>query len=58
MSETMQIRFRTLVVLDAGHFVWEEAPGEYATLVADRVAGGYRAAVQAGVNDTRIFTVD
>ncbi len=31
-----------LVTFDAGHFVWEEAPGEYASLVADWVADGYR----------------
>ncbi len=28
--------------LDAGHFAWEQAPGEYGRLVADWVAGGYR----------------
>jgi len=32
-----------LEVLDAGHFVWEEAPERYAALVADWVAGGYLA---------------
>lgn len=31
-----------LVTLNAGHFVWEEAPDEYATLVADWVIDGYR----------------
>jgi pimeloyl-ACP methyl ester carboxylesterase len=31
-----------LVTVDAGHFVWEEASGEYASLVSDWVAGGYR----------------
>ena len=28
--------------LDAGHFAWEQAPGEYGRLVADWVGGGYR----------------
>jgi pimeloyl-ACP methyl ester carboxylesterase len=28
--------------LDAGHFAWEQAPGEYGDLVADWVSGGYR----------------
>ena len=28
-----------LVVLDAGHFLWEEAPAEYAAAVLDAVAG-------------------
>ena len=28
-----------LVVLDAGHFVWEEAPAEYASAVLDAIAG-------------------
>jgi pimeloyl-ACP methyl ester carboxylesterase len=29
-----------LVVLDAGHFVWEEAPTEYASIVIDSIQGG------------------
>jgi len=29
-----------LVVIDAGHFVWEEAPAEYAASVLDAIAGG------------------
>jgi pimeloyl-ACP methyl ester carboxylesterase len=28
-----------LVVIDAGHFVWEEAPAEYATIVVDVITG-------------------
>jgi pimeloyl-ACP methyl ester carboxylesterase len=28
--------------LDAGHFAWEQAPGEYGRLVGDWIAGGYR----------------
>lgn len=31
-----------LHALDAGHYAWEEAPGEYGRLVADWVGGGYR----------------
>jgi pimeloyl-ACP methyl ester carboxylesterase len=31
-----------LVTVDAGHFVWEEASAEYASLVSDWVAGGHR----------------
>jgi pimeloyl-ACP methyl ester carboxylesterase len=32
-----------LSVVDAGHFVWEEAPVEYASIIAEWVTGGYRA---------------
>jgi hypothetical protein len=32
-------------VVEAGHFVWEERADEHASLIADWVAGGYRAAV-------------
>ena len=28
-----------LEIIDAGHFVWEEAPAEYAAIVLDAVAG-------------------
>jgi pimeloyl-ACP methyl ester carboxylesterase len=28
-----------LVVIEAGHFVWEEAPTEYASLILDSIAG-------------------
>ena len=37
-----------LDVLDAGHFVWEEAPDQYAAIVAAWVSGGYLAG-SAGV---------
>jgi pimeloyl-ACP methyl ester carboxylesterase len=37
-----------LVVVDAGHFGWEERPGEYASLIADWVTDGYRAAAADG----------
>ncbi len=33
-----------LDVIDAGHFVWEEAAAEYAAIVESWVAGGFRAA--------------
>jgi pimeloyl-ACP methyl ester carboxylesterase len=33
--------------LDAGHFAWEQAAGEYGRLVADWVAGGYRSGTKA-----------
>ena len=33
--------------LEAGHFAWEEAPGEYGRLVADWISGGYRRVAQA-----------
>jgi pimeloyl-ACP methyl ester carboxylesterase len=33
---------RRLTVLDTGHFVWEEAADQYASLVADWVTAGYR----------------
>jgi pimeloyl-ACP methyl ester carboxylesterase len=32
-----------LVVIDAGHFVWEEAPAEYASVILDSIAGRARA---------------
>jgi pimeloyl-ACP methyl ester carboxylesterase len=28
-----------LTTVDAGHFVWEEAPGDYASIIADWVRG-------------------
>ena len=28
-----------VVLIDAGHFVWEEAPAEYAAIVLDSIAG-------------------
>jgi len=31
-----------LTILDAGHFVWEEAAAEYASIGADSVAGRWR----------------
>ena len=34
----------TLVLVDAGHFVWEERAAEYGSLIADWVAGGDREA--------------
>ena len=30
-----------LDVLDTGHFAWEEAPGQYAGIVAAWITGGY-----------------
>ena len=29
-----------LAVVDAGHFVWEEAPAEYASIILDTITGG------------------
>jgi pimeloyl-ACP methyl ester carboxylesterase len=28
-----------LVVVDSGHFIWEEAPAEYASIVLDSIKG-------------------
>ncbi len=28
-----------VVLIDAGHFVWEEAPGEYASIILDSISG-------------------
>jgi pimeloyl-ACP methyl ester carboxylesterase len=45
-----------VVIIDAGHFVWEEAPAEYASIVLDSItsarapaplSGGHRAAPSA-----------
>jgi pimeloyl-ACP methyl ester carboxylesterase len=30
-----------LVIVDAGHFVWEEAPAEYASIVLDSITGNW-----------------
>jgi pimeloyl-ACP methyl ester carboxylesterase len=30
---------RRLVIIDAGHFVWEEAPAQYASAILDAIAG-------------------
>jgi pimeloyl-ACP methyl ester carboxylesterase len=27
------------VIVDAGHFVWEEAPAEYASIIIDSITG-------------------
>jgi pimeloyl-ACP methyl ester carboxylesterase len=31
-----------LVIIDAGHFVWEEEPAEYAAAILDSVTGRWR----------------
>ena len=31
-----------LAIIDAGHFVWEEAPADYASIVLHSLAGGDR----------------
>ena len=31
-----------VVIIDAGHFVWEEEPGEYASIVIDTIGGRFR----------------
>jgi pimeloyl-ACP methyl ester carboxylesterase len=31
-----------VVIIDAGHFVWEEEPGEYASIVIDAIGGSFR----------------
>jgi pimeloyl-ACP methyl ester carboxylesterase len=28
-----------IVIIDAGHFVWEEEPGQYASIIIDAIAG-------------------
>jgi pimeloyl-ACP methyl ester carboxylesterase len=33
-----------LITLDRGHFVWEEAPAEYGSIISDWVTGGYNTA--------------
>jgi pimeloyl-ACP methyl ester carboxylesterase len=39
---TARIPRSRLATVDAGHFVWEEAPDEFAALIAAWVTGGYR----------------
>jgi pimeloyl-ACP methyl ester carboxylesterase len=29
-----------VAIIDGGHFIWEEAPAEYAAIVLDSIAGG------------------
>jgi pimeloyl-ACP methyl ester carboxylesterase len=42
-----------LDVVDAGHFVWEEAAAEYAAIVESWVAGGFRdAQIRVGAAST------
>ena len=31
-----------MAIIDAGHFVWEEAPAEYASIILDSIAGSSR----------------
>jgi pimeloyl-ACP methyl ester carboxylesterase len=31
-----------VVIVDAGHFVWEEAPAEYASIILDSITGSQR----------------
>lgn len=45
-----------LAIIDAGHFVWEEAAGEYASIIADWVSGGFR--VHLDQHRTRASTRD
>jgi pimeloyl-ACP methyl ester carboxylesterase len=33
-----QFRLSCLVLIDAGHFVWEEAPAEYASIILGAIA--------------------
>jgi hypothetical protein len=44
MPDAMQVGFRTV----DGHCVWEERAAEYASLIADWVADGYREAAARG----------
>ena len=30
-----------LAIIDAGHFVWEEAPVEYASIIVDSISGAF-----------------
>jgi pimeloyl-ACP methyl ester carboxylesterase len=41
-AEFLDARLPTsrVVLIDAGHFVWEEAPAEYAAAILDAIAGG------------------
>jgi pimeloyl-ACP methyl ester carboxylesterase len=40
-AESLDQRLPTshLVIIDAGHFVWQEAPTEYASIVIDSLTG-------------------
>jgi len=42
-AEFLEQRLLTsrLVIIDAGHFVWEEAPAKYASAVLDSITGNW-----------------
>ena len=42
-AEFLDLRLPTsrLVIIDAGHFVWEEAPAKYASTVLDSMTGNW-----------------
>jgi pimeloyl-ACP methyl ester carboxylesterase len=31
-----------VVVIDAGHFIWEEAPADYASIILDSITAGWK----------------
>ena len=47
-AEFLDVRLPSsrLVIVDAGHFVWEEAAGEYESIVEDWATSGHRDAVR------------
>jgi hypothetical protein len=59
----MRVAFRTVdgvrvryADVDAGRFVWEERPDEYAALIADWVTGGYHEAAAHGATAATMST--
>jgi pimeloyl-ACP methyl ester carboxylesterase len=34
-------RISRVVIIDGGHFVWEEAPAQYASAVLDSITGSW-----------------
>ena len=42
-AEFLDLRLSTsrLVIIDAGHFLWEEAPAKYASTVLDSITGNW-----------------
>ena len=46
-----------LVVIDAGHFVWEEAPAEYASAILDSLRDGGMSTASAEISHTNAETL-
>jgi hypothetical protein len=59
-AESLDQRLPTshLVIIDAGHFVWQEAPTEYASIVIDSLTGTAHDPAQWSDGDARPATMN